>query len=69
MLHNLTFNEEFETYIDNNDYQMGAIISQNGRLVANWLKKLTYTQKKYPRTGQESLAIVECLKQYKTILL
>ena len=48
---------------------MGAIISQNGRLVAYWSKKLSNTQKKYPTTDQEFLAIVECLRQYKTMLL
>ena len=32
-------------------------------------KKLSETQKKYPTTDQELLAIVECLKQYKTMLL
>ena len=47
---------------------MGAIISQNGRPVAYWSKKLSSTQKKYPTTDQELLAIVECLKQYKTML-
>ena len=33
-----------------------------------WTKKLSDTQKKYPTADQELLPIVECLKQYKTIL-
>ena len=48
---------------------MGVVISQSGRPVAYWSKKLTETQQKYPTTDQELLAIVECLKQYKTMLL
>ena len=47
---------------------MGAVISQDGRPVAYWSKKLTDTQQKYPTTDQEILAIVECLKQYKMML-
>lgn len=58
----------FELHTDSSKYQMGAIIGQNGRLVAYWLKKLSATQKKYPTTDQELLTIVECLKQYKTML-
>lgn len=48
---------------------MGAIISQSGRPVMYWSKKLSDTQKKYPMTDQDLLAIVKCLKQYKTMLL
>ena len=63
------FNKEFEIHTDSSNYQMGAVISQNGRPVAYWSQKLTETQQKYPTTDQELLAIVECLKQYKTMLL
>ena len=48
---------------------MGAVIIQSGRLVAYWTKKLIEIQQKYPTTDQELLAIVECLKQYNTIIL
>ena len=47
---------------------MSAVISQNNRPIACWSKKLTDTQRKYPTTDQELLAIVECLKYYKHIL-
>ena len=69
MLHYPDFNKEFEIHTDSSNYQMGAVISQGGRPVAYWSKKLTETQQKYPTTDQELLAIVECLKQYKTMLL
>ena len=68
MLHYPDFNKPFEIHTDSNKYQMGAIISQNGRLVLYWSQKLSTTQKKYPNTDQELLVIVDCLKQYKTIL-
>ena len=48
MLHYPDFNQPFELHTDSSDYQMGAIISQNGRPVAYWSKKLSSTQKKYP---------------------
>ena len=63
MLHYLDFNKEFEIHTDSSNYQMGAVISQGGRPVAYWSKKLTETQQKYPTPDQELLAIVECLKQ------
>ena len=68
MLHYPDFNKPFDIHTDSSEYQMGAIISQNGRPVAYWSKKLSTAQKKYPKTDQELLAIVECLKQYKTML-
>ena len=68
MLHYPDFNKPFELHTDSSNYQMGTIISQNGRPVAYWSKKLSTTQKKYPTTDQELLEIVECLKQYKTML-
>ena len=34
MLHYPEFNKEFEIYTDSSNYQMGAVISQDGRLVA-----------------------------------
>ena len=43
MLHYPGFNEEFKIHTDNSDYQMGSIISQNGRPVAYWSKKLSDT--------------------------
>ena len=48
---------------------MGVIISQGGRPAAYWSKKSSEAQQKYPTTDQELLAIIECLKQYTTILV
>ena len=63
LLHYPDFNKPFDIHTDSSEYQMGAVISQNGRPIAYWLKKLSDTQKNYPTTDQELLAIVECLKK------
>lgn len=69
MLHYLDSNKPFDVHINNiRKYQMGALISQNGRPVAYWSRKLSVPQKKYPTTDHELLAIINCIKQYKTIL-
>ena len=52
MLHYPDFNQVFEIHTDSSDYQMGAIISQKGRPMTYWSKKLSDTQKSYPTTDQ-----------------
>ena len=47
---------------------MGGVVSQNGRLIAFFIKKLNSAQKNYTTTEKELLSIVETLKQFKTIL-
>ena len=48
---------------------MGGVISQNGRPVAYWSRKLNAAQNKYPTIEQELLAIVECLEEFCYMLL
>jgi len=67
-MHYLNFNKPFDIHTDSSEYQMGSVTSQNGRPITYWSKKLSDTQKKYPTTNQELLAIVECLKKYRHIL-
>ena len=69
ILHYPDFAKQFEINTDCSNYQIGAIINQGERLVTYWSKKFTESQHKHPTTDQEFLAIVECLKQYKTVLL
>ena len=69
MPHYPDLGKEFNIHTDSSNYQMGTRISQGGKPVAYWSKKLTETQQKHITTDQELLAIVEYLKQYKTILL
>ena len=47
---------------------MGNVVSQKGKPIAFFLRKLSSTQKRYTTTDKELLVIVETLKQFKTML-
>ena len=69
LLHFPDFNKKFVIYTDSSDYQLGAIISQEGRVIAYWSKKMTETQRRYGTIEQELLTITEILKAYRNMLL
>ena len=48
---------------------MGAVISQHGKPVAFFSRRLNSAQKNYTTTEKELLAIVETLKEFRNILL
>ena len=56
------FNEEFKIHINARNLQLGAIISQNGKLIALHIRKLTGDQKRYTVTEKDMLSIIETLK-------
>jgi hypothetical protein len=63
------FSKEFEIHTDASKLQLGACISQNGKPVAFYSRKLQLAQTRYTSTERELLSIVETLKEFKNILL
>jgi len=63
------FNEKFIIHADASKSQLGGIISQRGKPIAFYSRKLTDVQTRYTTTERELLSIVETLKELRTILL
>ena len=63
-----TYGELFEIYTDASSLQLGAVITQRGRPLAFFSRKLSDTQRKYSVTELELLSIVECLKEFRGML-
>jgi len=58
----------FEIYTDASSRQLGAIITQKGKVLAYFSRKLNTAQQKYSVTELELLSIVETLKEFKGML-
>ena len=63
------FNKPFVIHTDASHYQLGAAISQNGKPIAFYSRKLNPAQTRYTTTERELLSIVETLKENRNILL
>ena len=62
------WNKPFVIHSDASDHQLGAILSQDGKPLSFFSRKLTAPQKNYTVTEKELLAIVEGLKHFKNII-
>ncbi len=58
----------FEIYTDAFTKQLGAVITQDNRPIMFFSRKLSVMQTKYSVTEIELLAIVETLKEFKSML-
>ena len=63
------FTKTFEIYTDASKYQIGAVLTQENKPNVFYSRKLTDCQTRYTVTELELLAIVETLREYRSILL
>ena len=63
------FNDPFEVHTDAWKLQLGAVISQKGKPIAFYSRKMNSAQHNYNTTEKEVLSIVDTLKEFRNILL
>jgi len=63
------FSEEFVIHMDASHTQLGAVISQSGKPIAFYSRKLKPEQTRYTTTERELLSIVKTLKEFRNIVL
>ena len=69
LLTSTDFNETFKIHTNDSAFQLGEVISQKGKPIAFYSRKITDVQQRYTLTDREVLSIVETLKGSRTKLL
>ena len=63
------FNKRFELYTDASGTGLGAVLEQNGHVIAYYSRTLRGAERNYSTIEQECLAIVESLKRFRHYLI
>ena len=62
------FSKPFVIHTDASDHQLGAVISQEGKPISFFSRKLNSVRRNYMTTEKELLSIVECVKEFRIVL-
>ena len=62
-------NAPFEIHTDASKLQSDAVVSQNGKSIAFYSRKMDSAQQNYTKTEKEIFSIVASLKEFRNILL
>ena len=62
------FNASFEIHTDVSELKIGAVISQKGKPITFYSKKMSSTQQNYTTTEKELISEVAYLKEFRNII-